>query len=69
MAQKTDRMHKIALERAKARAGKGWGLLGEQFQEALLAREAMMLVLGQAGEKYGPAQELLQRAMGWSAPE
>lgn len=51
---------KIAIDKAKKQAGSGWSMLGPQIQEALIMREAAMLILAQGHEKYEPAQDFLQ---------
>ena len=37
----------MAAKKAKARAGAGWGLLGGDLQEALIAREVVGVLLSQ----------------------
>lgn len=39
-----ERLSRIALANAKDRAGKGWALLGEQIQEALVLAEACAII-------------------------
>lgn len=63
-----NRMHKIALENAKRQWGDAWKNLTEDHREALLAREALMLLLGQCDslEKFDAGKELVRAAMGWA---
>ena len=65
---KMHRLHKLASDRARAPWGDGWSQLTDDLREALLAREAMMILLGQCDtmEKFGPAKTLVRTAMGWS---
>jgi|CXWL01.1.fsa_nt_gi hypothetical protein len=46
----SEQQAKDAVKRAQARAGKGWTLLGPDLQSALVCRELMSVVLGQAEE-------------------
>jgi hypothetical protein len=62
-----NRFHKMADKSARKSWGVGWSKLTDDLREALLAREAMMLLLGQCDTmaKYAPAKALLRMAMGW----
>jgi len=44
------RQAKDAIKRAKDRVGKGWSLLGPELQNALVCRELIGVVIGQAEE-------------------
>lgn len=60
---------KLAIERAHKRMGAGWDMLSADMQEALILREAALLVMAQADEdKYGAAQALV-RACWEACPE
>jgi len=52
---------KIAKQNAEKRMGAGWSMLAPEMQEALILREAALLVMAQDDEeKYGAAQGLIQ---------
>lgn len=64
------RLHKMALERAKKPWGEGWNKLTSDHREALLAREALYLLLGQCDTmaKFDAGKDLVRAAMGWANP-
>ncbi len=41
---------KMILDRARARAGNGWNLLGDELKEALADQETFAIIRGQARE-------------------
>lgn len=63
-------LRNIAVDNAKAPWGIAWDKLTEDHQEALealVAREALMLLMGQCDslDKYDPAKDLIRTCMGW----
>lgn len=64
---KFDRLHVLANDRARAPWGLGWDKLTPDHREALVAREVMFILLGQAesSKQFDAAKTLVRRAMGY----
>jgi hypothetical protein len=66
---KTDRFHLLCLDRARKPWGHAWDLLTADHREALLAREALHLLLSQCDSmpQYDAGKALVRRAMAYDA--
>lgn len=53
----------LAVKEARKRLGKAWDLLGEELQAALVAEQAMLILVAQVNQKYRDAQELVLHLM------
>ena len=62
-----DKLHRIAVEKARAPWGLGWSSLTEDHREALVARQVLLLLLAQCESLgvYEPAKDLVRKAMRW----
>lgn len=51
---------KLALSAARAKYGTGWDRIGAEAQRNAIAYEALLILAGQAMDKYRPAVDLAQ---------
>lgn len=60
---------KLAVKTARAKYGAGWDRIGPEARRNAIAYEALLIIAGQAMEKYQPAVELAQSFLGTMASE
>lgn len=65
MSAKVDRLHRLTHEKAMAQWGyRALMLLGPELEEAVMAQQALAILMSQELVSYAPAQELIRRCLG-----
>ncbi len=59
----------LARKRAEARMGKGWTMLSPEIREALILREAALILLDQVDPRYKAAADYLRQVYREDCPE